>query len=424
MNETVVFAEAELGATREPLVDGLFDFGLLVEALVFYDRIYLNAPRPEAFVSLCRRLAMDGDMNDFLALLRAGEIVLLDHDHHTCIQIEHEGSTAAKATNLRDPLSIAGRTFEVQSLGAPELAAILSGSQRVKLRRAALKNLTLIRLDQRHEDSLVLDATADYADMDKVALALRQLAEGEGVPMPPGPLAREIVRAAEGFVKVSWIPDLERLSGDAQKRLGADKHVLTATSPLGAFTMRNRMLRAARAQGADVHASRPLDQLVARKLEEAGNQNRTATSIVCELMKRADFPDIRTEANLGLIKLSDALRFRKKAGAFRRWLHQERTQDRDAILAYLGEFETDAGIRGIPKRFISIAVAAAGTALGGVVGGHAGAVAGAAIGSATGGAAEQFLTELKDGLIGNWKPVVFGSWLSREIPKAAMKRKQ
>jgi hypothetical protein len=423
MNETVVFAEAELGATRERLIDGVFDFGLLIEALVFYDRVYLNGPRADAFASLCRRLAGDGDVDDFLTLLRDGEIVMLDHDHYTCIQVEHEGSTAAKAMNLRDPMAIAGQSFELRSLAAPGLDTVLSGSQRVKLRRAVLKSLTLIRLDERQEDSLVLDATGDYADAEKVTIALGQLAESQGVQMPPGALANGIERVEGGFVRVSWTCDLKRLNREAQRELGVETEVLSATAPLGAFILRNRMLRAARVVGADIHTSHPIEQLVAQKLEEAGARNRSAESVVRDLMRRADFPDIRGEANLGLVRLSDALRFRKKAGAFRRWLHQERTQDRDAVLAYLGEFESDAGLRSIPKRLISLSVAAAGSVVGAAVGGGVGAAVGSAIGGAAGAAAEQFLTEIKDGLVGDWKPVVFGSWLSREMTRAALGRK-
>jgi hypothetical protein len=188
MSVAAAFVQLEGRVPGERLVEGVLDFGRLVEALVFYDRMYLAAPRAQAFVALCRRLLSDGDFNAFLALLREHELIIVDYDFYTSIQIAGPESTAAKAMHIRDSITSAGKVFEHHSLGAPALQALLSGSQRVKLRRAALEELFLIKQGDKGR-SLIDDANADYGDPAVVSFILSRLAavEGPAIILPLSP---------------------------------------------------------------------------------------------------------------------------------------------------------------------------------------------------------------------------------------------
>jgi hypothetical protein len=112
MSVPAAFVQVEGRAPGERFAEGVLDFGRLVEALVFYDRVYLAAPRADVFVALCRRLLADGDFAEFIALLQRNEIIIVDYDFFSLIQVTGPESTAGKAMHLRDPITIAGKVFE------------------------------------------------------------------------------------------------------------------------------------------------------------------------------------------------------------------------------------------------------------------------------------------------------------------------
>lgn len=419
MNETVeraAFVDLEPTIPREHLVDGVLDFGRLVEALVFYDRVYVSAPREAPFLSLCRRLKSDDDFSDFVALLQNREVIIVDRDFYTSIQITDAVSLAAKAMNLVDPLSAAGKSFEQRSLGAPALQSIVADSERVELARAALEHLFLIKLGK-NGALLTKDADRDYATPATASFLLAELAGAVGVPLSDRVLVRDVVTDGAGFTRVTWTVDFERLNEEARRVTGLDGPVIRPTDPLGAAIGRDRLLWSARVTESDLHLSRPMDVFVTNKLREAGHLAKGVHDIITPVSQEAEFPDLRGDSNNGLIGLGDALRFRSKAKRFRRWLHDERTHDRDAVSAYLGEFTRDSGLTSAAQKVLSISGAAIGGIVGAAVTGPDGALAGAAAGAVT----QTLISELAGALTSTWRPIIFGSWLNRAIERRQLR---
>ena len=141
--------------------------------------------------------------------------------------------------------------------------------------------------------------------------------------------------------------------------------------------------------------------------------------IVEELKSEVAFPDIRRLVNEGDLKFSDILEWRKHAWRFRDWLQDESDRDRNALWAYHNEVRRQLGLTTRAQKLIKLfGMIAAGSASALIASklalpesGVAGVIAGGAAGAVIDSVFDN-VTAFKE-----WKPVVFGDWLSERIRK-------
>lgn len=117
------------------------------------------------------------------------------------------------------------------------------------------------------------------------------------------------------------------------------------------------------------------------------------------------------------------MNFREHSSPFRAWLQHESDRDRDTIIAYHNEFTKQSGLRNLARRAVEmfgvIAGGVASQALTTLVSpsmevNHPIRYAALSIGAAAGGAAASYLIEIGTAMK-DWKPVVFGNWLSEQV---------
>ncbi len=216
---------------------------------------------------------------------------------------------------------------------------------------------------------------------------------------------------------ISWNIDFKELGLKAGKNLNFD-----LATPLRAAGHANRYLWSAAQMGCDLYVGAPMSGLIGDKLyESTGLIIKTAT-VIDQMQKEVEFPDIRSLVNQGMINFNEILLIRKKATKFRTWLQQEGARDRNAIYSYHLEVAREAGLKKGSRKILQIFGLIGGGELGSVIGNIVTGPAGGAIGGAA-GAVLPYLTDIASKIGEGWKPIVFGEWLRTRIEKVILENK-
>jgi hypothetical protein len=190
------------------------------------------------------------------------------------------------------------------------------------------------------------------------------------------------------------------------KALGKDLNFDNGT-PLAGACNSNKHIQGAMILNCDLFLGKPLSSLVGFKLSEAISRVNKSQNILESLYHKVEFPDIRALVNNGTLKLDDVLSIRKKAKRFREWLQTEKARDRDAIIAYHNEVSNSLGLSKLGNKSLNFFGVIGGSIAGSIIGQESGALIGA-----TSGAGLQYLINLGLKYGTEWKPVIFGNWLS------------
>ena len=227
-----------------------------------------------------------------------------------------------------------------------------------------------------------------------------------------------ITTLPDGKRKVTWNLDFSNLSVQTGENVG-----FGTGTPLRGVIHANRLIWSAANLSCDLFVPRPMSILVGNKLNESMKRFSRTSAILDELEEDVEFPDVRYLINNSIISLYDVLEIRKKATRFRGWLQEEAERDRKAILAYHLEITRELHLTNLARKSFRLFGVIAGGALGsyveGVEGGVKGAVFGSALGEATG-----FVSEIASRIGSDWKPVIFGEWLSKHVETLDRRRRR
>lgn len=392
------------------------DFGLLCEALIYYDRVLLVPPNRWEFPLFIAWFAEQGKYGDLIALLK-NNVINVYYYSFSSAAVEKDGEFSI--WNLQDQRAAAGPTFEADYLSSSALRRVLPHArQRARLHRALRGRV----IEATAEDfgPAIDNARRDYHDPERCALLIQALFDDVypilGLEAPPTVRA-DVVQDA-GKVRIGWNVDPERVN----HALGADLP-FTLGYPLSAAARCNRLLWSAAKLGSDLYLGSPMSLLVGDKLYESGQRLARSHEYVEQLEAEVEFPNIRELVNSQQIGLGEVLALREKGSRFRKWLQDETERDRNAIIAYHNEVAKEsgwikAGRRGL-KLFGVLGGATAGGAVKHFVPGVEGAVAGAVA-----GAGIKYITDLASKIGENWRPVVFGNWASTRIKKCLSKQRE
>jgi hypothetical protein len=391
------------------------DFGLLCEALIYYDRVLVVSPNRWEFSQFIAWFVEQGRYGDLIALLKNNVINVYYYSFFSAA-VEKDGGFSI--WNLEEKRAAAEPTFEADCLSPYNLRQVLPhAGQRSKLYRAIRGRV----IEAKSEDfgPAIENARRDYHDPERCALLIQALFDEVypilGLKEPPTVSAKVIEDA--GKVHIGWNVDFERVN----QALGADLG-FTPGYPLSAAARCNRLLWSAAKLGCDLYLGSPMSLLVGDKLYESGQRLARPQEFVEQLEAEVEFPNVRELVNSQQIGLAEVLELRRKGGRFRRWLQDESERDRNAIIAYHNEAAKEsgwikAGRRGL-KLFGVLGGAAANVVVKQYVPGAEGVLAAAAA-----GAGIKYVTDLASKINENWRPVVFGNWASSRIKKWLSKQR-
>jgi len=398
--ETWSFAGPELKAAGVSV-----DLGLVAEALIYYETVYLNVETQPHLSALIRWCVDQGALNELLELLDTGTLRLLDFSFiTTAVQVEGE----YQLLNLQDAIQAQPGSFDQRYLYHSEIERVLPKSRhRAKLIRVCRGKVIELKAAQCGRG--VDNAHRDALNPERVALVVQSFVDeayrlsGRGA----APIIKARVTDDANGVRhyISWNINLAEVAQLIGPGLGYH-----AGQPLVALASANRLLWAAAVLDTDLYASRPMSRVIGDKLLESAGTLSATNELISELTVEVEFPDVRQMVNAGLLSLRDVLAIRRKAARFRSWLQSESERDRNAIIAYHHEVAKESGLLRAARRSLSVfgvlGSGAAGGALGAIV---AGPGLAAALGAGAAGAG--YLLDIASKLGTDWRPVVFGEWL-------------
>jgi hypothetical protein len=174
----------------------------------------------------------------------------------------------------------------------------------------------------------------------------------------------------------------------------------------------------------DLYLGSPISSLAGDKLYECAKAVRLE-KIIDELKAEVAFPDIRALVNTGVLPFSEVLQCRKRSGNFRRWLQDESERDRSALVAYHDEFGQNSGLARAGRKALQLfGIFFAGSAAQAITSSldaslsNADPISKVTFTAGGAGAAALLAYAFQIGTaFREWKPVVFGKWLSDRIKR-------
>jgi hypothetical protein len=203
--------------------------------------------------------------------------------------------------------------------------------------------------------------------------------------------------------------------GELSRLLGRDLNFHQGT-PLTAIAHCNRLIWSASQEKCDLYLGNPMASLVGDKLYESHLRNTKTKETIGEVNQEVEFPNIRMLVNEGKLNLKEILTIRKEAKRFRNWLQTEKERDRNSIIAYHNEVAKELGILKFGRKSLRLfGILGIPMAEAYVTQNYPGVEpAIVAAGASTGLA---FILDVASRIGEDWKPVVFGNWVSARIQK-------
>jgi hypothetical protein len=382
------------------------DMGLFCEALIYYDKLYININTPEQLASFTVWFYKYRNEKLLLELIRQGIINIYEYSFISAavdVKGEYYDILNIKDPHLDQPNSFFERHFEHY----PALRNAISDKKFRNEFQAALEGHVIEKKSDHIGAYVTQNASLDYRDADKVALMLQVLVD-EIYRLRGHAKAPQIKVGVEdnknGTVTLHWNININILSEIAGPRFN-----ITPAAPLTAGVISNRFIWSASDLKCDLYLGEPISMLVGNKLFEAAKVTKIG-HVISSLQQEVEFPNIRRLVNNDKVDLRDVLRYRDQGSKFRRWLQEEGERDRNAIIAYHNEVARQTGL----SKFAPSALNMFGAIGGSMLGAYAGdsiSLAGAV------GAGGYFLSSIASQLASEWKPVVFGKWLQEDISR-------
>ena len=415
------------------------DIGLLLEALIYYDSVLLNAGTGPGLANLVKCFVERDALPELESLLSGGEIILYDYSFLFLTRLELQFVDVVKVV---DPVFEEPSSFSKRVLRNPQFVAAFPTPADYE-RFCGVVDGRVIEVKSDRFPDIAQIARSDYADPQRNAL-IHQLLVNEaytigGLSRPPK-VATRTRMLDNGFLRVEWdnldfrrLADLLGVTGtitpvkpkgqEVQVVLGP--HDLVRGYPVTAIAQSTMYIASAMQEGVDLYLPRPLSSLTGDKLYEASREPMSKPKAVIEqLEETVEFPDTRHLLNSRELTPREVLAIRDKAQKFRTWLQDEAERDRDALVAYHKEVACEAGYtRNVAKTirmFGRLGCTTLGAAAGYLV--SADPLTAKLVGASFGSVAGVFLDSIAKKLSADWKPVVFGDWYKEHITRILNER--
>jgi hypothetical protein len=387
------------------------DIGLLAEALIYYDQVFINVANQPQFAEFINWFVAQRKYPDLLTLFQDETIIFYEYSFATAAVLD-VATDSFITVNLQDPIQEKPNTFEQRFLYHESLNPCFKNSrERIRLYKALRGKV--IEVKAKDFGSSIENAKTDYLDPKRSALLVQSFVHEVYPLLKLGdiPSITATVEAVPNGHRTTYNINFNELSRTLGRNLNFDRG-----TPLTGILHCNRLIWSAAQQNADLYLGNPMANLVGDKLYESHLRNTKLKETIGQLNQEVEFPNIRQLVNEGKLDLSEILRIRKKAKRFRDWLQSESDRDRNAIIAYHNEVAKELGIVKLGRRslrlfgLLGIPVAEAYVTQNSPGVEPAIVAAGASAGLA-------FVLDVASKIGEDWKPIVFGNWVRDRIEK-------
>ncbi len=321
------------------------DLGLLCEALLYYDSVFLHVTTQPQFAALLVWATRSGHFDQFLELVSSGAITMYDYSFHTA-PIQKDGTYVLM--NIQDPIQASYGTFPRRFLYHRDVEDAVPNVRRRKRMYAAFAG-RVIEVKADDFGPAIENARLDNNDHRRNAIVVQafvdELYKFQSLGRPPEVSASITTNQNDGRTNITWNINFQELARLAGPKLGF--HLAT---PLTGGAVCNRLLWSAAERGCDLFLGAPMACLVGDKLYETVRTPARVGEIVVGLKQRVEFPDVRTLVHDGVLNLGDILEMRAKAGRFRTWLQSSADRDSDAMIAYHHEVAKESKLLGQTRK--------------------------------------------------------------------------
>ncbi len=307
------------------------DIGLFAEALIYYDRVYLNIGNQPQLAEFIKWFILQDRFEDFLSLVMDGTITIYEYSFMTTA-IHDKRTGSYSIWNLQDDAQKEPNTFEKRFLYHKSIQELFPKARyRKRLYDTLRGNVIEVKADEM--GNTIENARKDYQNPGRNTLILQafidELYDFRKLGHPPEIIANVTETSGGSKHRITWNIDFSDISRLAGKELN-----FHLGSPLIAGALSNRLLWSSAQLGCDLFLPQPMSVLVGDKLYESTERVAKAGAVIEELKAKVEFPNVRVLVNDGQLDLKEILKIRAKARKFRDWLQSESERDRDAIIAY------------------------------------------------------------------------------------------
>lgn len=379
------------------------DIGLMCEALLYYESVYVNIPTPETFLLFLKWFEKRGLLSELISLLEEKSIRFYDFPFTTNLIRDDRGIWVLM--NIRDTSQVPPRSFIPRYLLSEKVKALFVNSNKYdKFINAASDGLKELTTDDFEGNVEVINS--DLANPKRHSFTAQTIVDKISPLLKMVPPKIDVKVTKDGskntFAYNFNFDDIGRASG-------VDGFVNMHT-PMYAASSAQKYLVSSLKGNFDLFLGSPISEITGDKLYEDSSRAQNVKGLIDKLSLEVEFPIIRHMVNKNQLRLGQVLQIRKKSKRFRDWVQMESEKDRNSIVAYHNELAKDQGFLEKGKRVLEIFGAVGSAAVGTAIIPKVGEVAGTAVGSAL-GIASQYAT----GLMQGWKPYVFGDWYKERI---------
>jgi len=389
------------------------DIGVFAEAFIYYEKVYVVMSTPQQFEEFVM-FFIKGNKVDALIELIKNKVINFFYYTFLSTAMNNPERREFSMWNFNFTKGKYPHSDFIRLIVNPANLPI-SSKRRHLLWKAIVDNV--IDENSPEYDPPILDAKDAMQDGRKVSILIQAYLDDIYKKLKAGkpPIIETRID--------SWTPEkwniVTNYNFTIVNDLTQSKMDFRQEMPLIGEVQSNRIIWTSLIKGYDLFLGDVMSQVVGNKFEEAEEKINKAENVIDELKARVEFPDIRSLVNNGLLGVEEIFNIRIHAEKFRIWLQQEGERDRDAIIAYHNEVTRASGI----SKSVSSTLKLFGIITGGLaspayqlitndLSTTSNLVAGGA-GIMLGG----FLNNVASSISKDWRPVVFGEWIKKELKK-------
>lgn len=390
------------------------NLGALAEALLYYERVWLELSSPEQLAWLISRLAASGSLSDFCSAVSDGEVSFFVRNFFLLPATGRGGTT--RLWYVSDPRN--DDHYFSRDVLRSEVVREAFPAPRVfrEFARAAESSVVLA-------GSVAFQGAIDAAhlslqDPRRVQQLGQHLADwhfrrkfGREAPL----LKCGLVRTSPAAYNLEWSPSIESL----ESALGYELTGLRRHLPMSAMGEVHHLARTASILDSDIWGPPVMGGAVNDWLTEVSDPVSGSASTL-EVRRVLGLPDIARSVNSGQIPLATVLRWRTRSQKFRTWLQTIDPADVDELAAAIDDGAANLPATKAQRVAVDYALhSAAAAATYGIVETLApGAGIGAGVLAAVASKSFGDAGVLTGRLVAGWSPTVFSRWLRREHDRA------
>ncbi len=409
---TAVLVPLEVWAFSSPhLVNAKkhIDLGLLAEALIYYDQVLFSINTVEEFEELVEWFSSQGKLDLFFSLLREKTLCPFYY-HFMTSAINKHGIFSI--WNINTPQENSQSDFLRLVVYKSNLARFMNSRKRAQLYKITEENLITELVegyDPPVENSRSALKQAERIDLLTQAYVDHIFKNFQPDVKPPE-IHSTIVNPENDQFTINFNYDFKKLD----ELLGIPGY-FRADMPLLGEAHSNKYIWTSYKYGWDLYLGDVMSTVVGNKLLEVDQNVNKSQKVISKLAEKVEYPNIRQLVNTGFVDIDFVMKVRSHGSKFRKWLQQESEKDRDEIVAYHQEVTKSSGITKFTSSTLKLFgnllqygppfyTAMEPSPLTGVI------AAGANIGGI-------FAKNIGESIGKEWKPVIFGDWVIKEVAK-------